>query len=103
MMWDTKQDRGLSAVTGGLKRQSRNDPADESEMKATSDTLGGEPGLSGTGLLVVEVMCGWEGLVSGVTQSVRGGCPSGLADELLEKAADAPGRPSGDSDRDRDG
>ena len=59
-------------------------------MKASSDNLRGKPGLSMIGLLLVEMIVGYEWLVSGVVKFVRGGFPSGLADELLEKSAGAP-------------
>ena len=38
------------------------------------------------GLLVVQLLVGYEWLVSGLTKIVRGGFPSGLADELREKS-----------------
>jgi hypothetical protein len=43
------------------------------------------------GLLVVQLLVGYEWLVSGLTKIVRGGFPSGLADELREKSQGAPG------------
>jgi uncharacterized membrane protein YphA (DoxX/SURF4 family) len=43
------------------------------------------------GLLVVQLLVGYEWLVSGLTKAVRGGLPSGLADELSEKSQGAPG------------
>lgn len=60
------------------------------EMKTSSDTLRGKPSLSMVGLLLVEMIIGYEWLVSGVAKFVRGGFPSGLADELLEKSVGAP-------------
>jgi len=59
-------------------------------MKATSDMLRGKPGLPMIGLLLVEMIIGYEWLVSGVAKFVRGGFPSGLADELLKKSVGAP-------------
>ena len=41
------------------------------------------------GLLAVEVLLGYEWLMSGATKVVRGGFPAGLADELLEKSQGA--------------
>ena len=52
--------------------------------------LRGKPGLSMIGLLLVEMIIGYEWLVSGVAKVVRGGFPSGLANELLEKSVGAP-------------
>jgi hypothetical protein len=43
------------------------------------------------GLLVVQLLVGYEWFVSGLTKIVRGGFPSGLADELREKSQGAPG------------
>jgi uncharacterized membrane protein YphA (DoxX/SURF4 family) len=70
------------------KRQS--EPAIVPETNASPDTLRGKPSLSMIGLLLVEMIIGYEWLVSGVAKFVRGGFPSGLADELLEKSVGAP-------------
>jgi uncharacterized membrane protein YphA (DoxX/SURF4 family) len=43
------------------------------------------------GLLVVQLLVGYEWFVSGLTKIVRGGFPSELADELREKSQGAPG------------
>jgi hypothetical protein len=43
------------------------------------------------GLLVVQLLVGYEWFVSGLTKIVRGGFPSGLAGELREKSQGAPG------------
>lgn len=43
------------------------------------------------GLLLVQILIGYEWLMSGVTKVVRGGFPSGLADELTDKSADTTG------------
>jgi hypothetical protein len=42
------------------------------------------------GLLLVQLLVGYEWFVSGLTKFVHGGFPSGLANELREKSADAP-------------
>lgn len=42
------------------------------------------------GFLLVEMIIGYEWLVSGVAKIVRGGFPAGLADELTEKSVNAP-------------
>jgi thiosulfate dehydrogenase [quinone] large subunit len=41
------------------------------------------------GLLAVQALLGYEWLMSGITKVVRGGFPSGLADELREKSEGA--------------
>lgn len=62
----------------------------ESAIKVSPDPIRGKPSVSMVGLLLVEMIVGYEWLVSGVTKFVRGGFPSGLADELLEKSVGAP-------------
>jgi hypothetical protein len=47
--------------------------------------------LALVGLLVVQLLVGYEWFVSGLTKIVRGGFPSGLADELQVKSPGAPG------------
>ena len=51
------------------------------------DTLRGKPSLSMIGLLAVEMIIGYEWLISGLVKLVRGDFSAGLADELLEKSA----------------
>jgi hypothetical protein len=43
------------------------------------------------GLLLVQLLVGYEWFVSGLTKVARGGFPSGLASELRDKSAGAPG------------
>jgi hypothetical protein len=43
------------------------------------------------GLLLIQLLVGYEWLMSGLTKFVRGGFPSGLAAELKEKSEGAPG------------
>lgn len=43
------------------------------------------------GLLVIQMLLGYEWFKSGITKVVRGGFPSGLADELREKSEGVPG------------
>ena len=64
--------------------QIRSDNSDSS-----TDELRGKPSLALIGLLLVEMIIGYEWLVSGVAKIVRGGFPSGLAKELLEKSQGA--------------
>ena len=64
--------------------QIRSDNSDSS-----TDELRGKPSLALIGLLLVEMIIGYEWLVSGVAKIVRGGFPSGLANELLEKSQGA--------------
>ena len=59
---------------------------DVTSRRATIDDLRGKPTLSMTGLLVVEMVIGYEWFISGLLKFVRGDFPSGLADELLEKS-----------------
>lgn len=51
------------------------------------DPLRGNPNLSMIGLLVVEMVIGYEWFISGLVKFMRGDFPAGLADELLEKSA----------------
>lgn len=53
---------------------------------ATSSTRGERPSLSMVGLLVIEIIIGYEWLVSGLVKVLRGGFPAGLGEELLEKS-----------------
>jgi hypothetical protein len=46
--------------------------------------------LALVGLLLVQLLVGYEWFVSGLTKVVRGGFPGGLAGELREKSAGAP-------------
>ena len=48
--------------------------------------LRGKPSLGMSGLLVVEIVIGYEWFISGLVKFVRGGFPAGLADELVEKS-----------------
>ena len=58
--------------------------------RSTGDALREKPSLPMIGLLLVEMIIGYEWLVSGVAKFVRGAFPSGLSGELLQKSADAP-------------
>ena len=54
-----------------------------------------EPNASGRnfgllGLMVIQIFIGYEWLVSGLAKVIRGGFPSGLADELTEKSEGVP-------------
>ncbi len=91
MIPDAELHRNLSDAGGGQRRPNRSDTTAKSETKANPDTLRGKPSLSMVGLLLTEMIIGYEWLVSGVAKFVRGGFPSGLADELLKKSADSPG------------
>lgn len=51
----------------------------------------GEGRVALVGLLVIQMFVGYEWLMSGLTKVVRGGFPSGLADELREKSEGAAG------------
>ena len=51
----------------------------------------GEGRIALLGLLVIQAFIGYEWVMSGLTKAVRGGFPSGLADELSEKSEGAAG------------
>jgi hypothetical protein len=55
----------------------------EATMEVT-DEYGVRAGL--IGLLAIQIIIGYEWFMSGLTKFVRGGFPSGLADELTEKS-----------------
>ncbi len=58
---------------------------------ATSETVQTDsPSLPMIGLLALEMIVGYEWLVSGLTKLVRGDFPSGLAGELSDKLPDLP-------------
>ena len=56
------------------------------EFFEPGDALRGKPSLSMIGLLVVEMVIGYEWFISGLVKFVRGGFPAGLANELVEKS-----------------
>lgn len=61
------------------------------ETKATPhDELRGKPSLSMIGLLVMEMIIGYEWFVSGLIKITNGDFTSGLADDLAMKSASAP-------------
>jgi hypothetical protein len=62
-------------------------PATQSNRWAS----GADGRLALVGLLLVQLLVGYEWFISGLTKIVRGGFPSGLAKELTEKSEGAPG------------
>lgn len=90
MITDTKGQRNLLDLNRTNKDGERDYSTITTEMKASSDTLRGRPGLGTIGLLFVTMIIGYEWLVSGLTKIVRGGFPTGLADELAGKSAGVP-------------
>lgn len=50
------------------------------------DDLRGKPSVSMSGFLLVEIIIGYEWFISGIVKLARGGFPTGLADELVEKS-----------------
>lgn len=62
----------------------------ERSNSTTAAAFRGKPSLSMIGLLVVEMIIGYEWFIAGLVKFVQGGFPAGLADELLEKSAGAP-------------
>ena len=71
-------------------RDVRSASANIRQTQASSDTLRGKPSLSMIGLLLVEMIIGYEWFMSGLVKIVRGDFPAGLAASLVEKAADTP-------------
>jgi hypothetical protein len=57
------------------------------DQQAGADALRGKPGLSMIGLLIVEMIIGYEWFISGLTKFVHGDFPSGLAGELADKTS----------------
>ena len=51
-------------------------------------TLRDKPSLPMAGLLLIEIVIGYEWFVSGLVKFVRGEFPAGLAEELLKKSAE---------------
>ena len=54
----------------------------DTAIKTDPHTLREKPNLSMVGLLLVEMIIGYEWLVSGVVKVVKGDFPSGLANEI---------------------
>ena len=73
----------MSALAPAAPMAASSAPNARSEKRTA---LGEKPSLSMIGLLVVEMVIGYEWFVSGLVKFVRGGFPAGLADELLEKS-----------------
>ena len=61
------------------------------ETKAEPGTLRGKPGVAMIGLLIVQMIIGYEWLLSGIAKFAQGDFVSGLADDLREAAANAGG------------
>ena len=59
----------------------------ENKTKAEPDILRGKPSLSMIGLLIVQVIIGYEWLLSGIAKFAQGDFVSGLADNLAEVAS----------------
>lgn len=58
-------------------------------LEHEADRSIGEGRIALLGLLTIQAFLGYEWLMSGLTKVVRGGFPSGLADELTEKSQGA--------------
>ena len=63
----------------------------ENKTKAETDILRGKPSLSMIGLLIVQMIIGYEWLLSGIAKFARGDFVSGLAEDLTDTAANAAG------------
>ena len=61
------------------------------EDKTRADTVRGKPSLSMIGLLIVQMIIGYEWVLSGIAKFVQGDFPSGLGDELAAVSAEAAG------------
>lgn len=61
-------------------------PTKQSVSTETYRVLGAKPSVSMIGLLLVEMVIGYEWFISGLVKFVRGGFPAGLAAELVEKS-----------------
>lgn len=59
----------------------------ENKTKAEPDILRGKPSLSMIGLLIVQMIIGYEWLLSGIAKFAQGDFVSGLADNLTEAAS----------------
>ncbi len=62
---------------------------EQSKTTNAQHDLHRKPSLEMAGLLVLELIIGYEWLISGITKIVRGDFPSGLAGELADKLPDA--------------
>jgi thiosulfate dehydrogenase [quinone] large subunit len=62
--------------------------AKENSNTVKTEELNQKPSVALIGLLMLEIIIGYEWLVSGLTKVVLGDFPSGLAGELADKAAD---------------
>ncbi len=65
----------------------RVEPGGSWEKQGRPDALRTRPGLPLVGLLVVEMIIGYEWFISGLVKLVRGDFPTGLAAEMIEKIA----------------
>lgn len=61
---------------------------DNPQRGTRPDTLRARPGLGMIGFLVIEMIIGYEWLVSGLTKIVNGDFPTGLAGEMTDKVGD---------------
>ena len=78
--YDVKRNRDLSdAINPGKVGGA----ALTAEIKASSDTLRRKPSLSMIGLLLVEIVIGYEWFMSGLVKLVQGDFPAGLAELSL--------------------
>lgn len=59
--------------------------------KAKSEAAGGKPGVEIIGILVLQLIIGYQWLLSGIAKITVGNFPSGLGDELSETSAGAVG------------
>lgn len=61
------------------------------EVKAKPEAAGGKPSVSMIGLLIVQLIIGYQWLLSGIAKIAAGDFPSGLGNELSESSSAAAG------------
>lgn len=66
-------------------------PLKENRMEDGQENLRQKPSLALVGLLTVQIIIGYEWLISGIAKFASGSFPSGLADQLTDAAKSASG------------
>jgi uncharacterized membrane protein YphA (DoxX/SURF4 family) len=73
-------------VEGDSAMATKREDKTMTDRTATPDMLRGKPGFPLIGLLIVQMIIGYEWLLSGIAKFAKGDFPSGLADQLAEAA-----------------
>ena len=81
----------MDATTEVTKNRAATNTREATKPRETTETqaptrAATEGGLAFLALMAIQILIGYEWLMSGLTKIVRGGFPSGLADELTEKS-----------------